>query len=248
MDKRVVVVGGAQGIGAACVRSLAAEGAKVASLDVSADKGRSAAQQAGAMFFECDVTNRDQVFATMAEAASELGGIDSLVHVAGILAKGPAEEITDETWHRIMDVNARGPMLTNQAALPFLKKNDRSGIVNFASSAALAGYPDGALYAASKGAVVAWTKTIALEWARFGIRANVLHPSAHTPMFDDHRNKLSEEQREEYDRAMLAKVPLGGRFGDTDRDIAPVISFLVSDGARFMTGQNIAVNGGYHLV
>ena len=247
MDKKVIVVGGASGVGAACVRSLAEAGASIVSLDRSEELGRSVAEQAGQHFLTCDVTNRDQVFAVIDEAAGLLGGVDSLVHAAGILVQGPAEDIDDETWAHIMDINARGPMLTNQAVLPHLKKGDRSSIANFASSSALTAYPNGAAYAASKWAVTAWTRTIAVEWARFGIRANVIHPSARTAMFEQHLAKMNEEELAAYKKVLWQKIPLGGEFGDPDRDIAPVITFLVSDGARFMTGQNIAVNGGYYI-
>lgn len=247
VDKKVIVVGGASGVGAACVRSLAEAGASVVSLDLAEEMGRSVAEAAGQRFHQCDVTDRDQVFSVVDHAAGELGGLDALVHTAGILVQGPAQELTDEDWARAMDVNARGPMLTNQAALPHLKKGERSSITNFASSAALTAYPNGAAYAASKGAVTAWTRTIAVEWAPFGIRANVIHPSAATPMLEQHRNKMSAEEKVAYDELLRQKVPLGGKFGDPDRDIAPVITFLVSDGARFMTGQNIAVNGGFYI-
>ncbi|MBB3085535.1 SDR family NAD(P)-dependent oxidoreductase [Geodermatophilus sabuli] len=247
MDKKVIVVGGASGVGAACVRSLAAAGASVVSLDLAEETGTAVAEAAGQRFLRCDTTDRDEVFSVVDQAAGNLGGLDALVHVAGILVQGPAEELTDEDWARAMDVNARGPMLTNQAAFPHLKKGERSSIANFASSAALTAYPNGAAYAASKGAVTAWTRSIAVEWAPFGIRANVIHPSAATPMLEKHRNKLSEEEKVAYDELIRQKVPLGGTFGDPDRDIAPVITFLVSDGARFMTGQNIAVNGGYYI-
>jgi len=234
-------------VGAACVRSLAAAGASVVSLDLSEELGAAVAEAAGQRFLRCDTTDRDQVFSVIDQAAGELGGLDALVHVAGILVQGPAEQLTDADWARAMDVNARGPMLTNQAALPHLKKGERSSIANFASSAALTAYPNGAAYAASKGAVTAWTRSIAVEWAPYGIRANVIHPSAATPMLQQHRDKLSEEQKVAYDEVIRQKVPLGGEFGDPDRDIAPVITFLVSDGARFVTGQNIAINGGYYI-
>jgi 2-hydroxycyclohexanecarboxyl-CoA dehydrogenase len=247
MDKKVIVVGGASGVGAACVRSLAEAGASIVSVDLSEEVGRAVAEAAGQRFLRCDTTIRDQVFSVIDEAAGMLGGLDALVHTAGILVQGPAAELTDESWARVMDVNARGPMLTNQAALPHLQKGERSSIANFASSAALTAYPNGAAYAASKGAVTAWTRSIAVEWAPFGIRANVVHPSAATPMLQQHRDKLSEEQKVAYDEVIRQKVPLGGEFGDPDRDIAPVVTFLVSDGARFITGQNLAVNGGYYI-
>lgn len=247
MDKKVIVVGGASGVGAACVRSLAAAGASVVSLDRSEEQGREVAEQAGQRFRLCDVTDRDQVFDAVDGAAADMGGLDALVHVAGILVQGPAEEATDADWSRAMDINGRGPMLTNQAALPHLKKGERSSITNFASSAALTAYPNGAVYAASKGAVTAWTRTIAVEWAKYGIRANVVHPSAATSMLEQHLSKMNDEEKAAYAEVMRQKVPLGGEFGDPDRDIAPVITFLVGDGARFMTGQNVAINGGYYI-
>ncbi|WP_342660122.1 Dihydroanticapsin 7-dehydrogenase [Rhodococcus ruber] len=247
MDKKVIVVGGASGVGAACVRSLAQAGASVVSLDRAEEMGREVAERAGQRFLFCDVTDRDQVFDVVDRAATDLGGLDALVHVAGILVQGPAEDVTDDDWARAMDVNGRGPMLTNQAALPYLKQGERSSITNFASSAALTAYPNGAVYAASKGAVTAWTRTIAVEWAKFGVRANVVHPSASTSMLEQHLSKMTDEEKAAYAEMMRQKVPLGGEFGDPDRDIAPVITFLVGDGARFMTGQNIAVNGGYYI-
>src|SRR3954447_11014757 len=128
MDKKVIVVGGASGVGAACVRSLAADGASVASLDLSEESGRAVAEGAGQRFYSCDVTDREQVFAVFDEAAGVLGGLDALVDVAGILVQGPAAEVTDDEWARAMDVNARGPMLTNQTALPHLRKGERSSI------------------------------------------------------------------------------------------------------------------------
>lgn len=248
MDKRVIVVGGASGVGAACVRSLAEAGASVVSLDLSVEQGEQVATQTGQRFRRCDVSDREQVFEQIDAAAADLGGLDALVHSAGILAQGPADELTDETWDRVMAINARGPVLTNQAAFPHLKKSaDRGSITNFASSSALTAYPGGAAYAASKAAVMAWTRTLAVEWAPFGIRANVVHPSAATPMVEQHLTKMTEEEKVAYAELLRQKVPLGGKFGDPDRDIAPVITFLVSDGARFMTGQNVAINGGYYI-
>lgn len=248
MNKRVIVVGGASGVGAACVRSLSAAGASVVSMDRSQELGEKVARLAGQHFLRCDVTSRDEVFAQVDAAVGVLGGLDALVHAAGILLQGPAEDVTDEAWEQAMAVNARGPMLTNQAAFQHLKHSeDRGSITNFASSAALTAYPNGATYAASKAAVTAWTRSLAVEWAPFGIRANVVHPSAATPMVEQHLTKMTEKEKAAYAELLRQKVPLGGKFGDPDRDIAPVITFLVGDGARFITGQNIAVNGGYYI-
>lgn len=247
MDKKVIVVGGASGVGAACVRSLAAAGASVVSLDVAEELGKEVATSAGQQFLGCDITDEEQVSGVIDEAADQLRGLDALVHVAGILLQGPAAELSSADWARVMDINARGPVFTNQAALPHLRGSQRASITNFASSSALTAYPNGAAYAASKGAVTAWTRSIAVEWAPYDIRANVVHPSAATPMLEKHRSKLSDEEKVAYDELLRQKVPLGGKFGDPDQDIAPVITFLVSDAARFITGQNIAINGGYYI-
>ena len=99
-------------------------------------------------------------------------------------------------------------------------------------------------YSAAKGAVMAWTRTVAQEWAPYGITVNAILPAIWTPMYDAHRARMTEEERALHDLQMQYAVPLGGRLGDPDRDLAPVLVFLAGDGARFITGQAIAVDGG----
>jgi NAD(P)-dependent dehydrogenase (short-subunit alcohol dehydrogenase family) len=243
--KRIVVTGGASGIAAATVRAYAREGAVVWSLDVADDRGRQVAADAGpaVTYRHCDVARRDQVFATIDEAARAMGGLDVLAHVAAIERGTPAEDIPDAEWDLVFDVNVKGTVYTNQAAFPHLR--ERGGvIVNFGSGAGIRGQRGSAHYSASKAAVMAWTRTVAQEWATHGIRVNSVVPAIWTPMYDEYRSRMSDQERAIHDMAMAHVIPLGGRLGDPDRDAAPVMVFLASDASRFVTGQAIPVDGG----
>jgi NAD(P)-dependent dehydrogenase (short-subunit alcohol dehydrogenase family) len=244
-DRRIIVTGGASGIAAATVRAYAREGARVASLDVNDEAGRRVAAEAGerVIYHHCDVSRRDDVFAVVARAVATMGGLDVLANVAGIERGTPAEDIPQEEWDLVFDVNVKGTLYTNQAAFRHMK--GRGGrIINFGSGAAIRGQRGSAHYSAAKGAVMAWTRTVAQEWARYEIPVNSVVPAIWTPMYDAHRARMSDEERAIHDMTMQYVVPLGGRLGDPDRDIAPVMVFLASDGARFVTGQAIAVDGG----
>jgi len=248
-ERRVVVTGGARGIGESAVRAFVREGAHVVSFDVTEEAGLAAAGEADAggpgtaRFMRCDVSSRPSVGEAFAAAVSHLGGLDALVHVAGVERAAPAEEITDEDWDLTLDVNLRGTFLTNQAAFPHLKEHG-GRIVNFASGAGLYPYLRGAHYSASKAGVIAWTRTIAHEWGRYGITAVAVNPAMWTPMYQGHRDRLSPGELAAHDAEKQVKVPLGGKLGDPDGDLAPVLVFLVGEGSRFITAQIIAVDGG----
>jgi NAD(P)-dependent dehydrogenase (short-subunit alcohol dehydrogenase family) len=241
--RRIIVTGGASGMGEGLVRSFPGLGAGVVSLDLTADAGEKIAAEAGARFVPCDVTDQKSVRTAFGQAVDHLGGLDVLIHAAGIAPGGPAEAIDPGLWQKVMTVNATGTYLTNQAAFAHLK--DTGGrIINFASAAGVQGLPGKAAYAASKGAVVAWTRTVAVEWARYDITVNAIAPAIWTPMYDRTRAAMSPEQLQAHDAYMAGAVPLGGKLGDVEKDFVPVLAFLASDAARFITGQVLPVDGG----
>ena len=242
-NKRAIVTGGASGIGAATVRAYAREGARVVALDVDDAAGSRICEDVGAAFLRCDIADRAQLFATVDRAVAQLGGLDIMANVAGVERRTPAEDIPDDEWDLVFSVNVKGTLYTNQAAFRHLK--DHGGrIINFGSGAGIRGQAGSAHYSASKGAVMAWTRTVAQEWAKYRITVNSVVPAIWTPMYDAWRARMSDQERMIHDMAMQHVVPLGGKLGDPDGDMAPVMVFLASDASHFMTGQCFAVDGG----
>jgi len=244
---RIAVTGGASGMGAAVVHGFPRLGAAVVSLDRAVEAGQRVAAEGGAAFVECDVADERSVEAAFSAAAEQLGGLDVLVHAAGVAARAPAAEQNVDEWHRVMATNAGGTFLTNRAAYPHLKEN-RGAILNFASAAGVRGAAGWGAYAASKGAVVAWTRTIALEWGPDGIRANCIAPAMRTPMFDGTRSTMTIEQLAAWDEQLRATIPLGGRLGDPEQDLVPVLAFLSCSDSGYITGQTISIDGGMLMV
>jgi NAD(P)-dependent dehydrogenase (short-subunit alcohol dehydrogenase family) len=251
--KRAIITGGASGIGAATVRAYSREGAAVVSLDVNDAGGAEVIEAASAgasvkpEYRHCDIADRAAVFSTIAESVEVLGGLDILVCAAAIESHTEPEDITEAELDHYFDINIKGTIFPNQAAFPALR--DSSGcVINFSSSAGITGGASFAHYSATKGAVLAWTRALAQAWMKYGIRANVVIPAIWTPMYDKRRQRFaSDAEREEHDRRR-AQTMLGGRLGDPDKHLAPVMTFLASDGAAFITGQTIPVNGGSLIV
>lgn len=248
-SKRIIVTGGARGIGAAAVSGLVREGANVVSLDVQDELGAAIAEKSTssgpgwARYHHCDVSQRSSVDEAFAVAVSELGGLDSLVNCAGVERHAQPEDIDEQEWDLIFAVNVKGTFLTNKAAFQHLV--DRGGhILNFGSDAGLIPYAIAGHYSASKGAVHSWTRSAAAAWGKHNITVNSVVPGMWTPMYDEHRARLDDAELEAHDQVMAQLVSIGGRLGDPDTDLVPVLVFLVSDDARFITGQIISVNGG----
>ncbi|SFC42183.1 SDR family NAD(P)-dependent oxidoreductase [Massilia yuzhufengensis] len=247
--KRLIVTGAAGGIGASVLRGLVGAGARVAAMDVNDPLGSEEAARAdrtgpgAARYFRCDVRKRAEVDAAFADAVAWLGGLDGLVNIAGIERAAPAESIGDADWDLMFDVNTRGTFHTNQAAFAYLKEQG-GRILNFGSAAGVMGLPGCAHYSAAKAAVLGWTRTVAKEWGRHGISVNAAAPGMWTPMYEAHRARMDEQALAAHDRMMAGLIPLGGRLGDPDRDMTPFVVYMMSEGARFITGQTLAVDGG----
>jgi NAD(P)-dependent dehydrogenase (short-subunit alcohol dehydrogenase family) len=242
--RRIIVTGGASGMGAGMVAGFSERGAQVVSMDWSQEAGQRVADEARATgFIEVDVSDSAAVEAAFERAVKMLGGLDVLVHAAGIVRNSPAEDIPLDQWLQIMAVNATSTFLTNKAAFPHLK--DKGGaILNFASAAGVTGLPNRAAYAASKGAVVAWTRTVAMEWGKYPITVNAVAPTIRTPMYERTRSLMTPEALADHDRKMAERFPIGDGLGDLKKDFLPVMCFLASEDAHYLTGQVFAIDGG----
>jgi 2-hydroxycyclohexanecarboxyl-CoA dehydrogenase len=246
----VLVTGGARGIGRAIVRAFAEAGADVAIADVRQEEAEATAREIREatgrtlLVVPMDVTSLDSVQRGCAHVLAQLGRIDVLVNNAGWDRIVPFLQTTPELWEKVIAINYRGVLHTCYAVLPHMVARKQGSIVNISSDAARVGSLGEAIYAGAKAAVIAFSKTLAREHARDGIRVNVVCPGpTETPL-------VQEMQQEEFARkilgAMAGYIPLK-RLGRPE-DVAPVVVFLASDAARYITGQVISVSGGLTMV
>ena len=250
-DRTAIVTGSGSGIGRATARRLAEEGAAVAVNDVDAERARETVDGIvedgnDAFAAVADVTDLDAVEAMVADVVEERGQVDVLVNNAGwdriewFLEQDPA------VWDRIIDVNFRGQLNCSRAVAAHMTEAGVAGtIVNVASDAARVGSSGEAVYAGTKGGVVAFTKTLARELARDGITCNVVAPGpADTPLVE--AMKAESELAEKILGSMGEQIPLG-RMAEPE-DVAGAVAFFASDDAGYVTGQVLSVSGGLTMV
>ncbi len=240
-EKTVLVTGAASGIGRATVERLASEGAHLLCTDVVEEGVEEAAAAATSRGGEaearvCNVTDPAEVAATVAACLQRFGKLDVLCNVAGVLQFAHTHDVELKDWERILSVNLTGTFLMCRAALPHLL--DAGGnIVNTASTAALAGLPYGAAYAASKGGVVALTRSLAVEYGRRGVRANAVCPgSINTPM-------TATPLPQDLDGKLVRRLMPLDEFRGPEI-VAGVIAMLASEDGAHINGETIRVDGG----
>lgn len=250
--KKILVTGAANGCGAGAVRDLIAQGARVVATDIDDAHGRELVAALGAGerldYQHLDLANREEVFAVVEDAARRMGGIDGLVHSGGIVHSGRPEDATMADWDRVFDVQVKGTVHVNQAVFPHLCQAGGGAIVNFGSIAGIRGMRGFPIYGAAKGAVLAWTRNLALEWGAHNIRVNAVVPAMESRMTQQSRAAQSPDMLAQLDAATAAATAIRGALGDPTRDLAPLITLLLSDGGSYITGQAIAVDGGMMML
>jgi 2-hydroxycyclohexanecarboxyl-CoA dehydrogenase len=247
-DKTAIVTGGGGGIGGATCRRFAREGARVAVFDMNLDAAETVAAQiradggqGQAQAFRCDITDRAAVDAAVAAAQERFGPIDVLVNNAGWDVFKPFTKTEPAQWDKLIAINLTGALHMHHAVLPGMAARKAGRIVNIASDAARVGSSGEAVYAACKGGLVAFSKTIAREHARHGITVNVVCPGpTDTALFADYKQGAGNPEK--LMEAFTRSIPLG-RIGQPD-DLPGAIVFFASDDAAFVTGQVLSVSGG----
>ncbi|WP_321930128.1 2-hydroxycyclohexanecarboxyl-CoA dehydrogenase [Paraburkholderia guartelaensis] len=244
--KTVVVTGGGGGIGGATCRRFAAEGARVAVLDLSLDAALKVADEihekgGQALALRCDITNRAEVETALEQVQAQLGPVDVLVNNAGWDVFRPFTKTEPAQWDKLIAINLTGALHMHHAVLPGMVERKRGRIINIASDAARVGSSGEAVYAACKGGLVAFSKTIAREHARHGITVNVVCPGpTDTALFAEYKEGAGNPEK--LLEAFQRSIPLG-RIGQPD-DLPGAIVFFASDDANYITGQVLSVSGG----
>lgn len=240
-NKNAIITGGARGIGEAIARKLASNGANIIIWDVSAESAQETANKIAKEFnvkatgAAVDVTKTEAVENAAESVQKDFGSIDILVNNAGVTRDNLMMRMKDDDWDFVLNINLKGVFICTRTVAKIMAKQRGGAIVNIASVVGIMGNPGQANYSASKGGVIALTKTTAKEFAGRNVRCNAVAPGfIQTAMTD----KLSEKTKEQ----MLMFIPLG--VMGKPEDVAKAVNFLASDEANYITGEVIKVDGG----
>lgn len=260
-DRRVLITGAGSGIGQACALRILGEGGRVVAADISEDGLADTRTRAGAAAerlhtVEMDVRSEESVGAGVGRAVDFLGGLDTLVNVAGILRSAHFADTSLADFEGVLRVNLIGTFLVTREALSALRAGNAPAVVNFSSTAAAFAHPYMAAYAASKGGIQAMTHALAAEYAKAGIRFNCVQPGSISSGMTDgtgaSRQSVGPGLPDDADYRLFDRVapalPLPGRaiFADPDA-VAAVVALLGSPEAFFVTGTEVRVDGGAHM-
>ncbi|WP_066269621.1 SDR family NAD(P)-dependent oxidoreductase [Hydrogenophaga palleronii] len=234
----VLITGGAQGIGEACARRFASEGAHVVIADVAVDAGRALARELGGLYMHCDVGDKADVDAIVALAMEEHGRIDVLVNNAGIFKAADFLDVTEEDFDEVLRVNLKGAFLMGQAVARVMAQAGDGSIINMSSVNGVLAIPNIASYNVSKGGINQLTRVMALALADHGIRVNAVAPGTIATELAAKAVLTSEAARQR----ILSRTPMK-RLGEPD-EVADVVAWLASEAASYVTGEIVTVDGG----
>lgn len=245
LNNRVAIVtGGNRGLGKEMATALAEAGAQVAVVSRNAEQAQAAAATIQAATgqtcrgYSCDITVADQVDLMTKQVLADFGQVDILVNNAGINIRGPIDELSLEEFKAVQEANVTGPWLLCRALAGHFKERNYGRVINIGSTLSIITMPDRTPYATSKGAILQMSRTLALEWAPYGVTVNCVLPGP----FATEMNTSLLDDPETY-KAFISKIPLG-RWGNLD-EIGGLIVFLAGDASSFITGAGITIDGGW---
>ncbi|ANY17693.1 SDR family NAD(P)-dependent oxidoreductase [Bordetella pseudohinzii] len=238
--KTAIVTGGAQGIGEACVRRLAQDGASVSIWDVDHERGQALAAALGerGQFVACNVSRKAEVDAALAATLSRFGRVDQLVNNAGIVKPAPFLEISEADWDQVIDINLKGAFLVGQAVARAMKAQGGGTIVHMSSVNAVLAIPSIASYNVSKGGIAQLTRAMALALIDDGIRVNAVGPGTIATELAKNAVMADEAAR----ARLMSRTPMR-RLGEP-AEVADAVAYLLSDAASYITGETLYVDGG----